>query len=199
LRTPLLLSAVLALTPVGDPIPQPAQAALERATRHYSDGRAHTATFAQTYTPAGFAGAKRESGGLDQAPQRLRFSTRRRTRRSSPTMRARGALPPGPAVSVKLSPGRARLPIVFSPTRRLSAAYAITIEPADGGSGVYPGRGPSGRACLVAPGDRPGRFGRAGHEDEGGNKTDFASSWRGGPSDADFHVTGPKGLSVVEQ
>ena len=50
------------------------RAALRRAATLYSDGCAHAASFAQTYTPAGFANARRESGTVwIQAPQRLRF------------------------------------------------------------------------------------------------------------------------------
>src|SRR5689334_1415493 len=48
--------------------------ALPRAQALYADGRAHAAHFVHTYTPAGFANAKKESGEIwIQTPQRLRF------------------------------------------------------------------------------------------------------------------------------
>jgi outer membrane lipoprotein-sorting protein len=209
--TPLLLSAVLALTPGGDVIPQPALAALERATRHYSDGQAHAATFAQTYTPSGFAGAKRESGAVwIQAPQRLRFEYVAPDSKVFTYDAGEGRFyspEDGQLTVKKLSPEeRARLPIVFlTDPDVLSAAYAITIEPADGGSQrlrFEPRAKRPELAWLRLAIAADGSVTALSYEDEGGNKTEFRfESWSTEKArpDADFRVTGPKGTRVIEQ
>jgi outer membrane lipoprotein-sorting protein len=62
LSSPALLGAVDALAP------------LASAARYFGDGKAHTADFTQSYTPAGFSGARTESGTVVvQAPQFVRF------------------------------------------------------------------------------------------------------------------------------
>src|SRR4249920_4218779 len=69
-----LLALLVVFAPAPSEMPAAARAALERATKLYSDGAAHAAEFVQTYTPQGFSRAKQESGTVwIQAPQRLRF------------------------------------------------------------------------------------------------------------------------------
>ena len=47
---------------------------LARAARYFRDGKAHRASFVQTFTPAGFSKGRRESGEIVvQAPENLRF------------------------------------------------------------------------------------------------------------------------------
>lgn len=49
-------------------------AELARAARYFRDGKAHAASFTQTFTPAGFTKSRRETGVLVvQAPENLRF------------------------------------------------------------------------------------------------------------------------------
>ncbi|HKB72581.1 MAG TPA: outer membrane lipoprotein carrier protein LolA [Thermoanaerobaculia bacterium] len=49
-------------------------AELARAARYFQDGKAHVASFVQTFTPAGFTKSRKESGVLVvQAPENLRF------------------------------------------------------------------------------------------------------------------------------
>src|SRR5215471_10683130 len=65
----LISSLVLSAAPSPESNP-----ALSRAQALFADGRAHSARFVHTYTPAGFANAKKESGEIwIQTPQRLRF------------------------------------------------------------------------------------------------------------------------------
>src|SRR5690348_1463135 len=66
-----LLTISVALLAAPSPEATPA---LQRAQALYADGRAHAARFVHTYTPAGFANAKKESGEIwIQTPERLRF------------------------------------------------------------------------------------------------------------------------------
>jgi len=49
-------------------------AELARAARYFRDGKSHRAAFVQTFTPAGFTKARRETGEIVvQAPENLRF------------------------------------------------------------------------------------------------------------------------------
>jgi outer membrane lipoprotein-sorting protein len=65
----LLLAAGPGRTDAADPA-----AALARTARYFRDGKAHVATFVQTFTPAGFTKSRKETGELVvQAPQNLRF------------------------------------------------------------------------------------------------------------------------------
>jgi outer membrane lipoprotein carrier protein len=190
-------------------IPQAAQAALARATRLYADGAAHAASFVQTYTPAGFASAKRESGTIwIQTPQRLRFDY------SEPEAKVftyddgegRFYSPADKQLDVKkLSPEeRARLPIVFlTKPAELASGYAITVEPAPDGAErlvLLPRQpGPElARMNLTVGAD--GTIRDLAYEDEAGNRTEFRfEKWRAETARpaADYRVTGPKGTRVV--
>jgi outer membrane lipoprotein carrier protein len=206
----LLLSAFLAIAPAGVAIPQAAQAALERAARHYRDG-AHASTFTQTYTPAGFAGAKRESGTVwIQAPQRLRFEYATPDQKTFTYDAGEGRFysPEDRQLTVKkLSPEeRARLPIVFlTDPVVLSEAYAISIEATEGGSErllFEPRTKRPELAWLRLTIEADGSIEGLSYEDEAGNKTEFHfEPWRADKPrpEADFRVTGPRGTRVVEQ
>jgi chaperone LolA len=205
----LLLFTLAAFAPTGVSMPEAAQAALERATRHYRDG-AHASSFAQTYTPAGFASAKRESGTVwIQAPQRLRFEYAPPDRKIFTYDAGEGRFysPEDQQLTVKkLSPEeRVRLPIVFlTDPRVLSEAYAISIGPADGGSErllFEPRAKRPELAWLRLTIGADGSVAELSYEDEAGNKTEFRfEPWRAEKPrpEADFRVTGPKGTRVVE-
>ncbi|MGH9369090.1 MAG: LolA family protein, partial [Thermoanaerobaculia bacterium] len=136
----LFLCALLAVAPAGAAIPEAAQAALQRAAARYANGAAHAGSFVQTYTPAGFSSAKRESGTVwIQAPQRLRFDYARPEKKTFTYDAGEGRFysPEDRQLTVKrLSPEeRARLPIVFlSDPAELSREYAMSSEAGDEGA-----------------------------------------------------------------
>jgi outer membrane lipoprotein carrier protein len=205
----LLLAALLAVAPP-ETAPREAAAALSRAVAHYRAGAAHTSSFSQTYTPAGFAGARRESGTVwIQTPQRLRFDYAGPDAKTFTYDDGEGRFysPEDRQLTVKkLSPEeRARLPIVFlSDPAELARGYAISIEPGTDGAD---------RLLLTPRAPRPdlawlrltiaadGSVRELSYEDEGGNRTEFRfEAWRAEKPrpEADFRVTGPKGTRVVE-
>jgi len=210
LDDPMIRFFALLLLTVSAELPPPAQAALARATRLYDDGAAHAASFAQTYTPGGFASAKRESGTIwIQSRERLRFDY------SEPDAKVftydggegRFFSPADKQLDVKkLSPEeRARLPIVFlTKPADLASAYTITAESAPDGADrlllVPLQPGPElARLLLTVASD--GAIRELSYEDGAGNRTEFRfTGWRiekARPA-ADYRVTGPKGTRVVE-
>ncbi len=207
----LLLLALLAASGPQTSLPAPAAAALSRAAAFSLGAGAHVSSFVQTYTPAGFANARRESGEVwIQAPQRLRFDYAAPEKKTFTFDDGEGRFysPEDKQLTVKKlsAEERARLPIVFLTDRaELSRDYAITLES---------GEGEGDRLLLRPRAPRPElawlRFsiGRDGavralsYADEAGNRTEFRfEPWRtetARPA-ADYRVTGPKGTRVVEQ
>ena len=181
-----------------------------RIAAMYGDGAAHVASFAQTYTPAGFATARRETGTLAiQAPQRLRFDYTGKEKKVFTYDAGEGRLftPEDRQLTIrKLSPeDRSRLPIVFlTDPAELDRQYAITLEPGDGGGS---------RLLLTPRAPRPdlswlrleiaadGTLQTLAYEDSSGSRTEFRfEGWRKEkprPS-SDYRITGPPGTRVLE-
>jgi outer membrane lipoprotein carrier protein len=202
-----LLAAVLSLTaPTAD---QP-RALLDRVASLYGDGAARSASFTQTYTPAGFASARRESGSVwIQAPQRLRFDYASPERKTFTYDAGEGRLwtPEDKQLTIrKLSAeDRARLPIVFlSDPSELERQYAITAENGEAGGG---------RLLLTPRAPRPdlawlrlsigsdGAIRGLAYEDSSGSRTEFRfEAWKkekARPA-SDYRVTGPPGTRILE-
>jgi outer membrane lipoprotein carrier protein len=207
----LLALLPLAATPAPAPKANPdVVAALSRVAALYADGAAHAAPFAQTYTPAGFATARRETGTIwIQAPQRLRFDYTGPEKKVFTYDVGEGRLftPEDRQLTIrKLSAEeRSRLPIVFlSDPSELERQYAITLEPGDGGGS---------RALLTPRSPRPdlswlrlsiaadGTIQALAHEDSSGSRSEFRfEAWRKEkprPA-ADYRITGPPGTRVLE-
>jgi chaperone LolA len=204
----LLLTAVLVFAPTQAGMPEAAQAALKRATTHFSDGSAHSSSFVQTYTPTGFSSAKRESGTVwIQAPQRLRFDYRAPETKTFTYDSGEGRFysPEDKQLTAKkLSPDeRARLPIVFlSDPAELERQFAISTEAGDGGRLLLTPRAPMPElAWLRLAIAADGSVSELSYEDQGGNRTEFRfEGWRAEKARpaSDYRVTGPKGTRVVE-
>jgi outer membrane lipoprotein carrier protein len=211
--TRFLLLALLPLAATPAPAPKATPdvaAALSRVAALYADGAAHAAPFAQTYTPAGFATARRETGTIwIQAPQRLRFDYTGPEKKVFTYDVGEGRLftPEDRQLTIrKLSAEeRSRLPIVFlSDPSELERQYAITLEPGDGGGS---------RALLTPRSPRPdlswlrlsiaadGTIQALAHEDSSGSRSEFRfEAWRKEkPRPAsDYRITGPPGTRVLE-
>ncbi len=191
-------------------MPKAAEAILSRAAAHYGTEAAHASPFDQTYTPAGFANAKRESGTVwIQPPQRLRFEYAAPEKKTFTYDAGEGRFysPEDRQLTVKILSleERARLPIVFlSDPAELSRAYLISIEPADGGADrlLFIPRAPRPElAWLRLTIASDGSVSELSYEDEGGNRTGFRfGPWqREKPRPAaDYRVTGPAGTRVLE-
>ena len=206
--TRLLVTLILALAP--PEMPDAAQAALARSTRHYDDGAAHAARFVQTYTPAGFTSAKKESGTIwIQSPQRLRFDYTDPETKVFTYDEGEGRFysPADKQLDVKkLSPEeRARLPIVFlTRPAELAQAYSVAAETVPDGADrlVLVPRNPSpelARLSLTLAAD--GAIRELAYSDEAGNRTEFRfEAWRSEKArpPSDYRVVGPKGTRVVE-
>jgi len=206
----LLLAGRQAPAAAESALPAGAEAALRRAVTRYGPGAAHAASFVQTYTPAGFANARRESGTVwIQAPQRLRFDYTEPETKTFTYDAGEGRFysPADKQLTVrKLSPEeRARLPIVFlTDPAELSSQYAISLEAVGGGSDqlMLRPRTPRPelawlRLTLAADGSVQGLS----YETEGGDRTEFQfTGWRAEKlrPEADYRVVGPRGTRVVE-
>jgi len=204
----LLLLAAAAASPA--PMPREARAALERAAKSYADGAAHSAAFSQTYTPAGFASARKESGTVwIQAPQRLRFDYAAPDQKVFTYDAGEGRFysPGDKQLTVrKLTPEeRARLPVVFlTDPDELANGYAIAIEPgaADATRLKLTPRSPRPElAWLSASVTSDGSIRELAYEDSAGNRTEFRfETWRkekARPAE-DYRVTGPPGTRTVD-
>ncbi len=187
-----------------------AKTLLERVASLYGDGAAHAASFTQTYTPAGFAAARRESGSVwIQAPQRLRFDYASPERKTFTYDAGEGRLwtPEDKQLTVrKLSvEDRARLPIVFlSDPSELERQYAITAENGEAGGS---------RLLLTPRAPRPdlawlrlsigsdGAILGLAYEDSSGSRTEFHfEAWKKEKArpPSDYRVTGPRGTRILE-
>lgn len=213
---PLLLGlagagALGAQTPPPAPgIPSEVSSAFGRAASVYTDGSAHAAPFTQTYTPAGFTNARRESGTIwIQAPQRLRFDYEVPEKKTFTYDAGEGRLftPEDKQLSVqKLSAAdRARLPIVFlSDPGELSREYALSAEAGEGGSTrvLLKPRSPRPElAWLRVSISKEGRVENLSYEDASGNRTEFRfDAWRSEKARpaADYRVTGPPGTRILQ-
>jgi outer membrane lipoprotein-sorting protein len=211
--TRFLLFAMLplAVTPAPTPKANPdVAAALTRVAALYGDGAAHSAPFAQTYTPAGFATARRETGTIGiQAPQRLRFDYAAPEKKVFTYDAGEGRLftPEDRQLTIrKLSAEeRSRLPIVFlSDPSELGRKYAITLEAGDGGGSrvlLTPRAPRSDLSWLRLSIAEDGTIQSLAYEDSSGSRTEFRfESWRKEkPRPAsDYRITGPPGTRVLE-
>jgi outer membrane lipoprotein-sorting protein len=201
-----ILSALLALAPAVTNTPAAAPAALQRAKQFYSDGSAHASAFAQTYTPAGFSSARRETGTVwIQAPQRLRFDYDAPEKKTFTYDSGEGRFysPEDAQLTIKTltADERSRLPIVFlSDPAELDRQFAISAE--SSGQVLLSPRAPMHElAWLRLTIGAEGVVSGLSYEDQGGNRTEFRfDAWRTEkprPA-ADYRVTGPKGTRVVE-
>jgi len=191
-------------------LPPAAEGALRRAVARYAPGVAHVASFVQTYTPAGFANARRESGAVwIQAPQRLRFDYAEPEKKTFTYDSGEGRFysPADKQLTVKkLTPEeRARLPIVFlTDPAELSGQYTISLQPGTGGADKLELRPRASRPelawlrlTIAADGSVEGLA----YETEGGDRTAFQfDGWRAEKlrPEADYRVAGPKGTRVME-
>ena len=201
---------LLAFLSLAAPIADQARTVLDRVSSLYGDGAARTASFTQTYTPAGFATAKRESGIVwIQAPQRLRFDYTSPEKKTFTYDAGEGRLwtPEDKQLTVRRlsAEDRARLPIVFlTDPSELERQYAITWESGEAGGS---------RLLLTPRSSRPdlawlrlsiggdGAILGLAYEDSSGSRTEIHfEKWRKDkPRPApDYRVTGPPGTRILE-
>jgi outer membrane lipoprotein-sorting protein len=208
-----LLFALIPLAATPTPVQKAgsdAAAVFARVSAHYGDGAAHAANFAQTYTPSGFATARRETGTIAiQAPQRLRFDYAGPEKKIFTYDAGEGRLftPEDRQLTIrKLSlEDRSRLPIVFlTDPSELDRQYAITLEPGEGGGT---------RVLLTPRAPRPdlawlrlsiaadGTLQALAYEDSSGSRSEFRfEAWRSEKARpaSDYRITGPPGTRVLE-
>ena len=209
----LLLFALLPLTATPTPAPKAgsdATSVFARVSARYGDGAAHAANFTQTYTPAGFATARRETGTIViQAPQRLRFDYAGPEKKIFTYDAGEGRLftPEDRQLTIrKLSlEDRSRLPIVFlTAPSELDRQYAITFEPAeDGGTRVLltPRAPRPDLAWLRLSIGADGNLRTRSYEDSSGSRSEFRfEAWRSEKARpaSDYRITGPPGTRVLE-
>ena len=134
----LLAAAAGAADPAGE---------LARAARYFQDGKAHRASFVQTFTPAGFSKGRRENGEIVvQAPENLRFDYE--SPKKTFTFDGKVARFYSPAerqmtVRALSEEDRAQLPLVFLETAgELRKRNTLDLE-----------EGPEGASILVTPKD----------------------------------------------
>ena len=213
--TRLLLFALIPLA--GTPTPSPKAGAdataapvFAKLAAMYGDGAAHVAGFTQTYTPAGFATARRETGNIAiQAPQRLRFDYTGKEKKVFTYDAGEGRLFTAEDRQLtirKLSPeDRSRLPIVFlTDPAELDRQYTITLEQ---------GEGEGARVLMTPRAPRPdlswlrlgiaadGTLQTLAYEDSSGSRSEFRfEGWRKEkPRPAsEYRITGPPGTRVLE-
>jgi outer membrane lipoprotein-sorting protein len=208
-----LLFALIPLAATPTPVQKAgsdAAAVFARVSAHYGDGAAHAANFAQTYTPSGFATARRETGTIAiQAPQRLRFDYAGPEKKIFTYDAGEGRLftPEDRQLTIrKLSlEDRSRLPIVFlTDPSELDRQYAITFEPAeDGGTRVLltPRAPRPDLAWLRLAIGADGNLRTLAYEDSSGSRSEFRfEAWRrekARPA-SDYRITGPPGTRILE-
>ena len=202
--------AILALLLAGPPDPTPSASPaldlLAKAASAYGDGSAHTASFTQIYTPAGFATSKRESGRVwIQAPQRLRFDYAAPDAKIYTYDAGEGRFfsPEDKQLAVrKLTPDeRARLPLVFlERPEDLAARFEVRTD-ASGAVLLKPRAADSDLAWLKLMIGADGMVESLAYEDTAGNRSEFRfDGWKTEkprPPD-DYRIVGPKGTRIVE-
>ena len=152
-------------------------AELRRTAAYFRDGKAHVSEFVQTFTPAGFTKARRETGSVTvQAPDSLRFDYEAPKKTFAFDGRvARFYSPADRQMTVRTlsAEDRAELPLVFlqapeelAGRNRLeveasAAGTAVLVTPRDKGSGIAwirlllsPGGAPLGLSFQSSAGDR---------------------------------------------
>ncbi|MDQ5858734.1 MAG: outer membrane lipoprotein carrier protein LolA, partial [Acidobacteriota bacterium] len=196
---------------VAAPAPSRASEAFGRAVTLYSDGSAHSSPFVQTYTPSGFATARRESGTVSiQAPERVRFDYTAPEKKVFTYDAGEGRFlsPADRQLTVRRlsEEEKARLPIVFlRKPQDLAGEYEISVDPSQAATGT--------RLLLTPRVARPelawlrlaiapdGSVRTLSYQDSAGNRTEFRfETWRRGKARAaaDFRITGPPGTRIVE-
>ena len=203
----IFLLAFLFLTA---PTADQARTVLDRVASLYGDGASHTASFTQTYTPAGFATARRESGTVwIQAPQRLRFDYTSPEKKTFTYDAGEGRLwtPEDKQLTIRRlsAEDRARLTIVIlTDPSELERQYAITRENGEAGGGSLLLTPRSSRPDLawlrLSIGGDGAILGLA-YEDSSGSRTEIRfEKWRKDKARpaADYRVTGPPGTRILE-
>jgi outer membrane lipoprotein carrier protein len=206
----MLLLALLALAAPDASVSPQAQAALTRAQALYTDGAAHRAKFVQTYTPAGFTNAKRESGEIwTQSPQRLRFEYTLPEKKVFTYDGQEGRLyvPDDQQLTIQRFSERERdkLPILLlTDPEKFSREYVIATEAAGEGADrllLKPRLPRPELAWFRLEIERDGTVPALTYEDSSGNRTEFRfDAWRREKAHpaADYRVTGPPGTRVLE-
>jgi len=209
----LFLFALLPLMATPTPAPKSssdAASVFARVSARYGDGAAHAASFTQTYTPAGFATARRETGTMTiQAPQRLRFDYSGAEKKVFTYDAGEGRLftPEDRQLTIrKLSlEDRSRLPIVFlTDPSELDRQYAIAFEPSDtGGTRVLltPRAPRPDLAWLRIASGADDNLRTLAYEDSSGSRSEFRfEAWRREKARAasDYRITGPPGTRILE-
>jgi outer membrane lipoprotein carrier protein len=184
--------------------------ALSRAQALYADGRGHSARFVHTYTPAGFANAKKESGEIwVQSPQRLRFEYSSPEKKIFTYDGAEGRLyvPEDRQLTLQkfTEDQREKLPLLLlTDPERFSREYSVTPEPAsDAGDRLIlkPREARPELAWLRMTVARDGTVPELAYEDASGNRTEFQfSGWRQQKArpEGDFRITGPAGTRILQ-
>lgn len=219
LATALAALAAQRVTPAPTPAPTARAAtapsrspdALRRAAALYSDGSGRSSAFVQTYTPSGFAKARKESGAVFiQAPERVRFDYTAPEKKVFTYDAGEGRFfsPADRQLTVRRlsEEEKARLPIVFlRKPEDLATQYEITVDAGEPASDT--------RVLLTPRVARPelawlrlaiapdGGVRTLSYQDSAGNRTEFRfEGWRPGKARpaADFRITGPPGTRIVE-
>jgi chaperone LolA len=203
----LVLAALLWATPEVSP---PTSAALSRAQALYTDGAAHRAKFVQTYTPAGFTNAKKESGEIwIQSPQSLRFEYANPEKKIFTYDGSEGRLyvPGDQQLTVARLPENQRqtLPVLLlTDPERFSREYTVSEEAGPAGADVLVLKPRSPRpelAWLRFAVSADGTVPSLSYEDTSGNRTEFQfEAWRREKARPANHyrVIGPPGTRVLE-
>jgi outer membrane lipoprotein carrier protein len=186
------------------------KALLDRVSALYGDGAAHAASFTQTYTPAGFATAKSESGTVwIQAPQRLRFDYTSPEKKTFTYDAGEGRLwtPEDKQLTIRRlsAEDRSRLPIVFlSDPSELERQYAITLEDGEAGGGrllLTPRSPRPDLAWLRLSIGKDETIRGLAYQDSSGGRTEFRfEAWKKEKTrpGSDYRITGPAGTRILE-
>ena len=204
-----MTGSLVVLLALAAALPPAAESAFKAATALYQDGSAHTASFVQTYTPAGFTGARRESGTIwIQAPQRLRFDYTAPEKKVFTYDAGEGRLftPEDRQLTIQKvsAEERARLPIVFlSDPADLDREYEISAEGSESGTRVLlkPRTARPELAWLRVAIQKDGPISELSYEDSSGNRTEFRfEGWRREKPrpPADYRITGPPGTRIIQ-
>ena len=202
-------AAILALLLAGPPGPQGESVAVEllaKAAAAYGDGSAHSASFTQIYTPAGFATSKRESGRVwIQSPQRLRFDYAAPDAKIYTYDAGEGRFfsPEDKQLAIRklTADERARLPLVFlERPDDLAARFEVRTD-ASGAVLLKPRAADSDLAWLKLMIAADGMVESLAYEDTAGNRSEFRfEGWKtekARPAE-DYRIVGPKGTRIVE-